>query len=151
MSKETTKLNKMRRAETRENRLLAASRRRLSRDFTIPMNAMVEIRSLPSKTREKLREEFPYDIDSAGMDVMIPDPKRGMLTRGRQLAESLKRREIQAGRINKKREVRRRFAKMGKRERIEARAKGDKQFVRNQPGFNPKHFEHCAPKRLRNV
>lgn len=149
MSKETTKLNKMRRAETRENHLLAASRRRAKRDFTIPMNAMVTVRSLPPKVREKMRDEFPYDIDAAGNDVIIPDPRRGLTVRGKPLAEAIQRREIQARRIAKKRETRQRLAKMDKRDRAEARARGDKQFQRDVSGFNPKHFQHCAPERLR--
>lgn len=151
MSKETTKLNKARRAETRANRLLAASRRRLSRDYVVPMDSMIPVGSLPEKARKPLRDEIPYDIDSAGKLVMIPDPKRGMAIRGTRLADSLKRREIQARKIEVKKTTRKRLAKMGKKDRAEARARGDKQFARQVVGFNPKHFQHCAPKRLRDV
>ena len=65
-------------------RISAAARRRQSREHTVPMNAMVELASLPAKARDKIVKTFPADVHvnknfttgpkDAEEPIMVPIP-----------------------------------------------------------------------------
>lgn len=102
--KDTAKLST--KAARRTRRFASAAARRASEDYTIPMNAMVPITSLPAKARDALSEQYPSDKDEFGKVVMVPDPRRGYTVRGRQLSVVLEKRREQTAKIEKKRKAR---------------------------------------------
>lgn len=115
-----------------ERRIAKAEARRESNEYTIPLNSMVPIASLPAKARDKAIEELGEDYLSA--DQLVLNPRRGLIERGQTLAEKILKREDQKRRIEAKREQRRKFAALSPEEKHEHRAAGR---------------EHRAPRSLR--
>lgn len=101
-----------------------SAERRASQEYKVPMNAVVPAKSLPSRKREEMREEYPYDVDEKGKDIMVPDPRRGYMVHGRQLHESLTKRRLQDDKITRKREARQELAKLDPSQRAMRRAAG---------------------------
>jgi hypothetical protein len=117
------------------HRIEAAARRRSSLEFQIPPNAMVELKSLPGKARDKAVEEliasgvhvnadFTTGPEDKKEPIMVPDPRRGLKVKGRQLQDALARRHAQTQKIHAKREQRRRFASLSPGQKIDHREAG---------------------------
>jgi hypothetical protein len=112
--------NKERKVATRTARLLRAAERREKDTYTVPLDAMVPVSSLPKRAQAKYRSL----VENFGNDVMVPDPKRGMrITRGGS-HEILARRKAQAARVSKKRRQRQNFRALSPKVRAERREAG---------------------------
>lgn len=103
--------NKRRAAETREARLLvAAERRTKGATVTIPLNAVVD-------TGMK---------NERGEAILVPHKQRGKKVKSAGVRDA---REIQAGRVARKKTQRRNFSALAPKEKIEHRDDGRRQFV----------------------
>lgn len=115
--------NKARAAETRQRRHNAAENRRSSDSFVIPMEAMIPISELPKGARGRMREQFPHDTDESGNPIMIPDPKRGTISK-KGVMEVISRRIAQSRKVAVKRTQRRNFSKLTPKQKREHREAG---------------------------
>jgi hypothetical protein len=114
--------------------ILNAARRRASDEFQVPMNAMVELKSLPVKARDKIVKALPPEVHvnkdfTTGVEgelkpILVPDPRRGQKVRGKQLTDALARREAQAEKIERKAKQRRTFATLTAGQKYERRIAG---------------------------
>jgi hypothetical protein len=117
-----------------ERNISRAAEDRTKDTFQVPMNAEVELASLPPKARTKVANALPEEIHvnrnfttGTGDDerpIMVPDPMRGKFLKGGALKVKLEAREESARRINKKQMQRRKFASLSPAQKYERRAAG---------------------------
>jgi hypothetical protein len=134
-SNKPDKIKSYRRRDRHVRKITRAIERRASDEFQIPPNAMVTLKSLPVRARDKatialiesgvsVNKDFTTGTVEDSEPIMVPDPRRGMKLKGKPLSDALARREEQAVKIARKAQQRRTFATLKPAQKFERRAAG---------------------------